>query len=159
MQPAVLAELRLRASANLGSLSLLTTALAGDRRLADEFLPWPTACLAIDRLGAKRALMPGSRRTRDCHMLHAGFRPLMAEGDHVEWLARMFRSLCSTLPAASRRPLWGVRMVQTGVQRAYGAQLRTTLGSPFAGPPKRRSSPTASQMCRVGSNAAGLHII
>ena len=52
--------------------------------------------------------------------------------------------------------LWGVRMVQTGVQRAYGAQLRTTLGSPFAGPPKRRSSPTASRMCRAGFNAAGL---
>ena len=40
--------------------------------------------------------------------------------------------------------LWGVRMVQTGVQRAFGARLRTTLGTALRTPAKAFLAASAS---------------
>ena len=54
--------------------------------------------------------------------------------------------------------LWGVRMVQTGVQRAFGARLRTTLGSALRSPAKAFLAGLGVTAILQSSTATGLMV-
>jgi len=54
--------------------------------------------------------------------------------------------------------LWGVRMVQTGVQRAYGARLRTTLGTALRTPAKAFLAGLGVTAVLQSSTATGLMV-
>ena len=54
--------------------------------------------------------------------------------------------------------LWGVRMVQTGVQRAFGARLRTALGSALRSPAKAFVAGLGVTAILQSSTATGLMV-
>ena len=54
--------------------------------------------------------------------------------------------------------LWGVRMVQTGVQRAFGARLRSTLGTALRSPAKAFLSGLGVTAVLQSSTATGLMV-
>ncbi len=54
--------------------------------------------------------------------------------------------------------LWGVRMVQTGVQRAYGARLRTTLGTALRTPARAFLAGLGVTAVLQSSTATGLMV-
>ena len=54
--------------------------------------------------------------------------------------------------------LWGVRMVQTGVQRAFGARLRTTLGTALRTPAKSFLTGLGVTAVLQSSTATGLMV-
>jgi phosphate:Na+ symporter len=54
--------------------------------------------------------------------------------------------------------LWGVRMVQTGVQRAFGARLRTTLGTALRTPAKSFLTGLGVTAILQSSTATGLMV-
>ena len=54
--------------------------------------------------------------------------------------------------------LWGVRMVQTGVQRAFGARLRTILGTALRTPAKSFLTGLGVTAVLQSSTATGLMV-
>ena len=110
MQPGVLAELRLLASAELDSQSLLTIVLAGDGRLAerlrqDEFLP--LASRTRVRLVIERAT---PQDLQDClrHVLHEAGAPTLMTApliatlcDHAQGNPRALMIMAGELLAAA----------------------------------------------------------
>ena len=69
-----------------------------------------------------------------------------------------FPSPCSISAGAVALLLWGVRMVQTGVQRAFGARLRAFLGAALRTPLKAFLAGIGVTAVLQSSTAAGLMV-